>query len=79
VLGSLYGPEDGVDMFSEMSADFKRTALRYISEDKTLHNHRWENNSLFIYVITQHLKLQFKSEHKKREKIEQTHVHKQKM
>jgi hypothetical protein len=28
---------------SEASVDFQRTTQRYISEDKTLHNHRCEN------------------------------------
>jgi hypothetical protein len=30
------------------SVDFQRTALRYIPEDGTLHNHRWEHQILFI-------------------------------
>jgi hypothetical protein len=29
--------------FSETSVDCQRTGWRYIPEDRTLHNHRWEN------------------------------------
>jgi hypothetical protein len=35
---------------SEMSIDFQRITLRYIPEDRTLHNHKSEN--LKSYMIT---------------------------
>jgi hypothetical protein len=36
---------------SETSIDFQRTTLRYISEDRTLHNHRCEKFKSFIMEI----------------------------
>jgi hypothetical protein len=35
---------------SETSVDFQRITRRYIPEDRTLHNDRWENHKSFIIV-----------------------------
>jgi hypothetical protein len=36
MLGLLFDPEYGNDMFLEMSVDFQRTTWRYVPEDRTL-------------------------------------------
>jgi hypothetical protein len=36
-------PKMGAPCSSEMSVDFQRTTRRYITEDRTLHNHRCES------------------------------------
>jgi hypothetical protein len=37
---------------SETSVDFQQTTLRYIPEDRTLYNHRWENLKRYFYFLT---------------------------
>jgi hypothetical protein len=34
---------------SETSVDIQRTTRRYVPEDSTLHNHRWENLKSYMY------------------------------
>jgi hypothetical protein len=36
-----------------MSTDFQRTTRRYIPEDRTLHNHRYENLKSYIILPLQ--------------------------
>jgi hypothetical protein len=36
---------------SETSVDFQRTTRRYITEDRTLHNHRFENLKSYIIAL----------------------------
>jgi hypothetical protein len=38
LLGSLFDPEDGDDMFLRNVGDFQRAAQRYIPGDRTFHN-----------------------------------------
>jgi hypothetical protein len=37
--------------FSETSVDFQRTTRSYIPEDRTLHNHRYENLKSYNYYL----------------------------
>jgi hypothetical protein len=41
-LGLLFNPDDADDMLPETTVEFQGATSRYISEDKTLHNHRSE-------------------------------------
>jgi hypothetical protein len=38
--------------FTETSADFQRTARRYIPEDRILQNHRCENLKSYVQIDT---------------------------
>jgi hypothetical protein len=51
LLGFFFGPEDGGDMLSENSVDIQQTLLRYIPEDRTLHNHRCDNLKSYISTL----------------------------
>jgi hypothetical protein len=62
-LGFLLNPEE-VTRFSETSPDFKRTTWRYIPENRTLHNHRYENfKSYIIYTYEQDRGFELCSKH----------------
>jgi hypothetical protein len=45
-------PEDGGDMFLRNVADFHWAIWRYIPEERTLHNHHYENLKFDFYRIT---------------------------
>jgi hypothetical protein len=36
---------------SEESADFQWTGRRYIPQERTVHNHRYENLKFFVYCL----------------------------
>jgi hypothetical protein len=40
---------------SETSVDFQRTTQHYIPEDRTLHNHRWENLKSYKFHFRKHM------------------------
>jgi hypothetical protein len=42
----------GVTCFSETSVDLQRTIRHYITEDRTLHNHRCENLTSINFVLS---------------------------
>jgi hypothetical protein len=48
LLGLCFDPEDGGDMVLRNVGWFAEIKRRYISEDITLHNHRFENLKSYI-------------------------------
>jgi hypothetical protein len=52
MLGLFFDLEDGGVFSSETSVDFHQTIWRYILEDSTLHNHRYENFKSYMKVTS---------------------------
>jgi hypothetical protein len=48
ILFGLFDHEDGGDVFSKTSFDFKWATWHYIPEDRILHNHRCENLKILL-------------------------------
>jgi hypothetical protein len=48
LLGLIFNPEDETICFSEMLVVLQWTTQRYIPEDRTFHNHRYENLSSYM-------------------------------
>jgi hypothetical protein len=56
LLSLFFYPEDGGLCSFETSVEFRRTTGRYIPEDRTLHNHRWENLKSYMVAVYERAK-----------------------